>query len=161
MKKAITVLLIIAALISILASCGNDKNGGSNTMSDYQKFREEFLSSDVYKTAHTFVSEIIETVFKTKEYDVSIEPKSVSSKKYDNFTDFKENAETRLSFCEEYFLVVTISCVDEEIDPEAVCQQFINSKLTGKLYDPMTSMSFFYNFYGNTGKFEKELIPGV
>ena len=61
MKRTIAILLFIAALTFMLASCGGDNNGKNSKLSEFQKFREEFLASDVYKTAHKFVSDIIET----------------------------------------------------------------------------------------------------
>ena len=167
MKKAIrilTVLLSVILLAGLLISCEETgRSGTSNQKEEYNKLRKAFLDSVLYKEAKNYVNDTFDRELQLVNYEMSLEPGSLTMDDIDGFKDFDTSKETRIKFFKKADLSFSIRYADDNITDEeikSIAEQIMAYQISGRMYS-VASSSKYCKLDAETGKAKIVIVPEV
>ena len=163
MKKAVAILIILAALATLFSCEGG---GGSETESIsgrevYQQKRDAFINSELHEKALEYVGNIFEDLVPGCNAEFSLEPGDLIDSDLSEFDDFDTNAETRKEFYSKADLSFTVDFWNFGIEAEEFAKEMMDRGVSGRMTAGEFSGGDCYELDAISGKATFVPQPGV
>lgn len=142
MKRFLSMLLAALMLFPILtlSACKKDEENHERILNEIAESnrvknekRQAFLSSEPCTLAYAYVADALSQLLPECEPTISLEPGALFGADLSVFSDFSENAETRLSFFSQAQLYIAVNFWDFDIDPLQLCDRLMARQISGEL----------------------------
>ena len=163
--KRILLLSLILSLAMCIFSC--EKVDHDQVMSEigeqnkiYHEKRQEFLDSEVCKTAKEYVAAALEELVPGCTVDISLEPGKLLEAELSKYADFSENEDTRIDFFSKTELSFRVNFWDFDIDGQTLAERLVEKQISGKMMSGKVG-SDYYELDAVTGKAVFIQVPEV
>ncbi len=142
MKRFVSMLLAALMLLPVLtlSACKKDEENHERILNEIAESnraknekRQAFLSSEPCTLAYAYVADTLAQLLPECEPTISLEPGALFGADLSVFSDFSENAETRLSFFSQAQLYIAVNFWDFDVDPLQLCDRLMARQISGEL----------------------------
>ena len=136
MKKAIAILIILAALFTLFSCKGNGNGGDTQGLSqreEYQQKRNAFINSELHTKAVEYFTEVLEDLVPGCSADLSLEPGDLIDSDLSEFSDFDGNDDTKRDFFSKADLSFVVDFWNFDIEAEDFAKQLMDRGISGRM----------------------------
>lgn len=138
--SAILAALTLFLLLSLAACERQDDKTHDEILKEISEFnrannekRQDFLTSDVYDAAYTYLCDTLNELLPGSEYVISLEPGTLLGDELSGFADFADNSETRLRFFSDVRLYIKVNFWDYGQEAKDFAEKLMTYQISGEL----------------------------